>query len=72
MVCCIQSCESFRQYFSKKGRNFSTTQSWKEDIVLIDAARTPFNMSGTEFKHLKPHDLQREAIKGVMKKTGLR
>ena len=46
-------------------------QSWRENIVIVDAARTPFNLSGTDFKDLKPHDLAREAIRGVLDKTGL-
>jgi len=46
-------------------------QAWKENIVIVDAARTPFNMSGTDFKALKPHDLTREAIRGVLQKTGV-
>ena len=57
--------------FAKRGRKTDGLQSWKENIVIVDAARTPFNMSGTDFKNLKPHDLTREAIRGVMDKTGL-
>ena len=53
-------------------------QSWKENIVLVDAARTAFTVSGSDFKTLKPHDLLREAMRGTLpeptrtriKKTG--
>jgi acetyl-CoA acyltransferase len=46
-------------------------KSWKENIVLVDAVRTPFTVSGTDFKTLKPHDLLREAIRGLLQRTGL-
>ena len=31
----------------------------KQNIVLIDGARTPFLTSGTDYKNLMPHDLAR-------------
>lgn len=34
------------------------------NIVLVDAVRTPFVVSGTVFKDLMAVDLQKEAIKG--------
>lgn len=40
-----------------------------KNIVLVEGVRTPFLMSGTEFKDLMPHDLQREAMKGLLEKT---
>ncbi|EYC02471.1 hypothetical protein Y032_0100g3325 [Ancylostoma ceylanicum] len=36
------------------------------NIVLVDAVRTPFVMSGTVFKDLWAVDLQREALKGTI------
>ncbi|KNC48633.1 3-ketoacyl-CoA thiolase [Thecamonas trahens ATCC 50062] len=44
-----------------KGRN----------VVLVDAARTPFVMAGTDFKPLWSHDLLRKAFKGLLAKTQL-
>ncbi|VDM66736.1 unnamed protein product [Strongylus vulgaris] len=35
------------------------------NIVLVEAVRTPFVMSGTVFKDLWAVDLQREALKGT-------
>lgn len=35
------------------------------NIVLVDAVRTPFVVSGTVFKDLMAVDLQKEAIKGL-------
>jgi acetyl-CoA acyltransferase len=36
------------------------------NIVIVDAVRTPFVMSGTVFKDLMAVDLQKEAIKGML------
>ena len=35
-----------------------------KNIVLVDGVRTPFLMSGTDYKNLMPHDLQRYALLG--------
>ncbi|KAF6024914.1 HADHB [Bugula neritina] len=43
----------------------------RKNIVLVDAVRTPFLQSGTQYKNLMPHDLQREANKALLKRTGL-
>jgi len=34
-----------------------------KNIVLVDAVRTPFLMSGTDYAKLMPHDLARTALK---------
>ncbi|KHJ87215.1 acetyl-CoA C-acetyltransferase [Oesophagostomum dentatum] len=39
------------------------------NIVLVDAVRTPFVMSGTVFKDLWAVDLQREALKALVART---
>uniref|UniRef100_A0A1I7TL55 Thiolase_N domain-containing protein n=1 Tax=Caenorhabditis tropicalis TaxID=1561998 RepID=A0A1I7TL55_9PELO len=41
------------------------------NIVLVDAVRTPFVVSGTVFKDLMAVDLQKEAIKALIEKTSL-
>jgi len=40
-----------------------------KNIVLVEGVRTPFLMSGTDYKSLMPHDLQRGAIQGLLKRT---
>jgi len=42
-----------------------------KNIVLVDAVRTPFLMSGTNYAKLMPHDLARSALNGLALKTGL-
>lgn len=37
--------------------------------VIIDASRTPFATSGSHYKNLMPHDLQRAALMDLVKKT---
>ncbi|CAK8698044.1 trifunctional enzyme subunit beta, mitochondrial-like [Clavelina lepadiformis] len=39
------------------------------NVVLVEGVRTPFLMSGTEYKNLMPHDLLREAFRGLLKRT---
>merc|ERR1712179_357727 len=41
----------------------------QKNIVLVDGVRTPFLMSGTDYKNLMPHDLARGALQGLAKKT---
>ncbi|CAH1775024.1 unnamed protein product [Owenia fusiformis] len=40
-----------------------------KNIVLVEGVRTPFLMSGTQYKNLMPHDLQRTALQGLLKRT---
>lgn len=42
-----------------------------KNIVLVDGVRTPFLLSGTDYKSLMPHDLQRYALTGLVNKIGL-
>lgn len=42
-----------------------------KNIVLVDGCRTAFTTSGSSFKDLMGHDLQRAAIAGVMERTGV-
>lgn len=51
-------------------RNYAATAQGK-NIVLVDGVRTPFLTSGSDYKDMMPHDLQREAIKGLVKKLKL-
>eukprot|EP00038_Savillea_parva_P007963 m.173597 g.173597 ORF g.173597 m.173597 type:complete len:464 (+) comp13716_c0_seq1:45-1436(+) len=45
--------------------------SIKHNIVLVEGVRTPFVTSGSAFNDMKPHDLAREAIKGLLHRTQL-
>merc|ERR1719511_252956 len=40
-------------------------------LVLVDGVRTPFLTSGSDYKSLMPHDLQRYALTGLVNKTGI-
>ena len=53
-------------------RSFSTSSPVdQKNLVLVDGVRTPFLMSGTDYKNLMPHDLQRYALTGLVNKTGI-
>lgn len=41
------------------------------NIVLVEGVRIPFLMSGTTYANLMPHDLARNALLGLVKRTGL-
>lgn len=72
-------CRGAQHTLGATARCFSATSinnraagsSAKSNIVLVDGARIPFCVSGTSYKNLMPHDLQREALLGLAKKTGL-
>jgi len=42
-----------------------------ENIVLVDGVRTPFLTSFSSYKDLMPHDLGKEALAGLLRKTGM-
>nr|QBH73794.1 trifunctional enzyme beta subunit [Nicoletia phytophila] len=42
-----------------------------KNIVFVDGVRTPFLLSGSEYSKLMPHDLARNALLGLIKKTGI-
>ncbi|XP_076098554.1 trifunctional enzyme subunit beta, mitochondrial-like [Mytilus galloprovincialis] len=42
-----------------------------KNVVLVEGVRTPFLMSGTDYKNLMPHDLARAALHGLVKKSGV-
>ena len=48
--------------FSGGIRTMAAAAQGKKNIVLVDGARTPFLMSGTEYNKMMPHDLAREAL----------
>ncbi|XP_067931547.1 trifunctional enzyme subunit beta, mitochondrial-like [Watersipora subatra] len=56
-------------HYSKSTKTLK--KAGQKDIVLVEAVRTPFLQSGTQYKNLMPHDLQREAYKALLKRTGL-
>lgn len=62
----------FNSVVSSSSRSLSVSgQDLQKKVVLVEGTRTPFLMAGTQYKNLMPHDLQREAIIGLIKKTEL-
>eukprot|EP00730_Choanoeca_flexa_P017527 TRINITY_DN8454_c0_g2_i3.p1 TRINITY_DN8454_c0_g2~~TRINITY_DN8454_c0_g2_i3.p1 ORF type:complete len:458 (+),score=123.33 TRINITY_DN8454_c0_g2_i3:221-1594(+) len=49
-------------------RYASTNQS---RVVLVEGVRTPFTQSGTDYNDMLAHDLAREALKSLVKRTGI-
>ncbi|XP_058804680.1 trifunctional enzyme subunit beta, mitochondrial [Phymastichus coffea] len=59
-------------YFNKK--NYATASkpsSGKKNIVYIDGVRTPFLMAYTDYSKLIAHDLARESLVNLQKKTSI-
>lgn len=42
-----------------------------KNIVLVDGVRTPFLMSGTDYSKLMPHELARQALLTLLRKTDI-
>ncbi|PSN46800.1 Trifunctional enzyme subunit beta [Blattella germanica] len=42
-----------------------------KNIVFVDAVRTPFLLSGTDYSKLMPHDLARHSLLSLLRKTGI-
>nr|XP_023012419.1 trifunctional enzyme subunit beta, mitochondrial [Leptinotarsa decemlineata] len=47
------------------------TPKFGQNVVLVDGVRTPFLMSGTDYANLMPHELAKQALSGILKKTGV-
>ncbi|KJH53045.1 acetyl-CoA C-acetyltransferase [Dictyocaulus viviparus] len=60
------SLRPFRRFATAPTRKPTSTGP---NIVLVDAVRTPFVVSGTVFKDLWAVDLQREALKALIART---
>lgn len=61
-----------RQLFGKiLIRNFSTSNSLRKNVVLIDGVRTPFAHSSTNYKNLLAYQLQREAFLSLLKRVNI-
>ncbi|CAL8070130.1 unnamed protein product [Orchesella dallaii] len=54
-----------------RGANKGLLKPGGKNIVLVDAVRTPFCMSGTEYARQMPHDLARYALLGLIDRTNL-
>lgn len=39
------------------------------NVVLVDAVRTPFLRSGTDYKKMWPHELQTAALRGLLQRN---
>ncbi|XP_028416407.1 trifunctional enzyme subunit beta, mitochondrial-like [Dendronephthya gigantea] len=46
------------------------SKSKGKNIVLVDGVRTPFLVSGSDYKDIMAHDLARGALQGLLKRTG--
>uniref|UniRef100_A0A8R1HKP6 acetyl-CoA C-acyltransferase n=1 Tax=Caenorhabditis japonica TaxID=281687 RepID=A0A8R1HKP6_CAEJA len=57
--------------FSTARAASTAAQKSLPNIVLVDAVRTPFVVSGTLFKDVMAVDLQKEAIKGLVERTNV-
>eukprot|EP00045_Choanoeca_perplexa_P005640 m.47449 g.47449 ORF g.47449 m.47449 type:complete len:457 (+) comp13224_c0_seq1:337-1707(+) len=56
-----------RNYASKS----KASSAPKNRVVLVEGVRTPFLLAGTDYNDMLAHDLAREALKGLVKRTGL-
>lgn len=52
---CMATAAGNKKTLNKQGR---------PNIVFVDGVRTPFVQSGTVFKNLMPHELQKTALLG--------
>lgn len=55
----------------KSGTKRSLAKSGVKNIVLVEGVRTPFMLAGTVYKNVMPHDLAREALIGLARRTNL-
>jgi len=49
----------------------SQQNNGKPNVVLVEGVRTPFLMAFTSYKNMMPHDLGKEALLGLIHKTGI-
>ncbi|CAB4029743.1 trifunctional enzyme subunit beta, mitochondrial, partial [Paramuricea clavata] len=54
---------------NRNGLKGSKTKAEK-NIVLVEGVRTPFLVSGSDYKDILAHDLARGALQGLLKRTG--
>jgi len=72
MYSCTKMAPVQRAFAPLCARSLATSRpSENKNMVLVDGVRTPFLTSGSDYKALMPHDLQRMAITGLVNKTGL-
>uniref|UniRef100_A0A914XNA2 acetyl-CoA C-acyltransferase n=1 Tax=Plectus sambesii TaxID=2011161 RepID=A0A914XNA2_9BILA len=53
------------------GNKKTTNKAGQPNIVFVDGVRTPFVLSGTVYKDLMPHDLQKTALLGLLRRTNV-
>jgi len=74
-VCLSRTLQNIPKLLASSSRCFSASSSLntrpRENVVLVDGVRTPFLMAFTSYKDLMPHDLQKQALMGLLKKTGI-
>lgn len=63
---------AFRSFSTTSGAlQKKLTDKTGKNIVLVDGVRTPFLMSGTTYSKLMPHDLARQSLLTLLRKTKL-
>jgi len=68
-----KTLKSIPKLLASSSRCFSVSsqqQNASDNIVLVDGVRTPFLTSFSDYKDMMPHELQREALIGLLKRTG--
>ena len=61
MKYCAMEHRVFEVFFCTTGQK-KKLGAGQKNIVLVEGVRTPFLLSGTDYKNLMPHDLARAAL----------
>jgi len=65
----LNASYAFARYLSTQKKKLNNP--YNKNIVLVDAVRTPFLPSLTDYKDLMPHDLARNALISLVKRTNV-
>jgi len=70
---CLSSCSILQAANTKSAptKKRSLGKPNIRNVVLVEGVRTPFLMSGTDYKNLMPHNLATAALAGLLKRTGV-
>ncbi|XP_059151702.1 trifunctional enzyme subunit beta, mitochondrial-like [Physella acuta] len=70
-VRCLSTTSPKSNASSQSKTKSSLNRQDRKNIVLVEGVRTPFLLSGTTYKNLMPHDLARDALRGLVKRTNV-
>merc|ERR1711976_810712 len=70
-VRCLSATPSLAKAAAAPAPKHSLEKKGVKNILLVEGVRTPFLMSGTDYKDVMPHDLARAALMGLAKRTNL-